>query len=126
MKPHAHFARTLITPAVIGLTAALVGCAGPGPRPDNQLQAAESSIRQAEAADAREFNPVLLNQANSKLADARELMNQKKYREAERLLEQAAVDAQLAGARSETEKARRAVEEINNIIADLRKQLEKE
>ncbi|WP_372985918.1 DUF4398 domain-containing protein [Marinobacter sp.] len=121
MKPHNHYARTLI---LLGLTATLIGCAGPGPRPDSQLQWADTSIQQAEAADAREFEPILLNEAQNKLADARELIDREEYGRAERLLEQAAVDAQLAGARAETEKARRAVAEINSSIENLRKQME--
>ncbi|WP_166267019.1 DUF4398 domain-containing protein [Marinobacter caseinilyticus] len=120
MKPNYSILRPL---TVLGLAVSLMACAGPGPRPDSQLQSAESDIKQAEAADARQFDPVLLNQAKNKLADAQQLMNQEQYREAERLLEQASVDAQLAGARSETEKARRAVAEINTTIENLRKQL---
>lgn len=122
MKPHKPHLQTL---TMLGLTAVLIGCAGPGPRPDSQLQWAETSVQQAEATNARKFEPVLLNQARNKLADARELIDREEYRQAERLLEQAAVDAQLAGARSETEKARRAVEEINASIERLRMQMEK-
>ncbi|MBD3641640.1 MAG: DUF4398 domain-containing protein [Marinobacter sp.] len=121
MQPHIRFTHTL---SILGLAATLAACAGPGPRPDSDLQLATGSITQAEAADARQFEPVLLNQAQNKVADARELIDREEYREAERLLEQAAVDAQLAGARSETEKARRAVEEINANIENLRRQLE--
>lgn len=121
MKPHKRYTRLLI---LLGLTASLIGCAGPGPRPDSQLQWAETSIQQAEATDARRFEPVLLNQAQNKLADARKLIDREEYRQAERLLEQAAVDAQLAGARAETEKARQAVAEINSSIENLRNQME--
>ncbi len=109
---------------VVATTTLLVACAGPGPKPDSELQAAESSVQQAEAADARKFEPVLLNQAQNKVADARELMDEEQYRKAERLLEEAAVDAQLAAARSETEKAQRAVAEINRSIDELQDQLE--
>lgn len=109
---------------VVATTTFLVACAGPGPKPDSELQAAESSVQQAEAADARKFEPVLLNQAQNKVADARELMDEEQYRKAERLLEEAAVDAQLAAARSETEKAQRAVAEINRSIDELQDQLE--
>ncbi|AOY88027.1 hypothetical protein BKP64_07505 [Marinobacter salinus] len=121
MKPHRLFARPLI---VLGLATALIACAGPGPKPDSQLQSAQSSIQQAEAADARQFEPVLLNQAQNKLADARELIDREQYGEAQHLLEQAAVDAQLAAARSQTERARQAVAEINRSIENLQNQLE--
>lgn len=120
MKPHPSLARTLTSLAFATL---LVACAGPGPKPDSELQSAESSIKQAEASDARRFQPVLLNEAKNKVADARALMDKEQYTEARRLLEQAGVDAQLAGARTETEKAQRAVAEINNNIDNLRQQL---
>ena len=65
----------------------------------------------------------MLNEAKNKVADARGLMDKERYKEARRLLEQAEVDAQLAGARSETEKAQQAVAEINSNIENLRKQI---
>ncbi len=120
MKPINHLARPWM---LVTMSTFLVACAGPGPKPDSELQAAESSVRQAESADARKFEPVMLNQAQNKVADARELMDREEYRKAERMLEQAAVDAQLAAARSETEKARRAVAEINRSIDELQDQL---
>lgn len=112
--------RTLTT---LTLATLLAACAGPGPKPNSELQSAESAIKQAEAADARRFEPVLLNEAKNKVADARGLMDKERYKEARRLLEQAEVDAQLAGARSETEKAQQAVAEINSNIENLRKQI---
>ncbi|MBW4936222.1 DUF4398 domain-containing protein [Marinobacter sp. F4206] len=126
MKPHKLIPRTFV---ILTLTAALMACAGPGPKPTSELQIAESSIQQAEANDARQFDPVLLNDAQNKVADARELMDksdpeEEDYTEARRLLEQAAVDAQLAGARAETEKTQRAVAEISRSIEDLQNELE--
>ncbi|MBW7469513.1 DUF4398 domain-containing protein [Marinobacter sp. M216] len=126
MKPHKLIPRTFV---ILALTSALMACAGPGPKPTSELQLARASIQQAEANDARQFDPVLLNQAQNKLADARELIDkpdpdEEDYTEARRLLEQAAVDAQLAGARAETEKAQRAVAEISRSIEDLQNQLE--
>lgn len=123
MKPNIDFTRILV---IAVFASSLIACAGPGPRPDSDLQHATSAIDQAESADAREFEPVLLNQARNKLADARELLDREKHRQAERLLEQAAVDAELAAARSETEKARQAVKEINGSIRKLRQELETE
>lgn len=116
--------KTIIyTAGIAGLTLALAGCASKGQPPESDLQAAESSLQQAVAADAREFEPVLLNQAQNKVADARELMEKEKYKEAERLLEQAAVDAQLAGARAETAKAKEAVREVNRSLEEMRQQI---
>jgi hypothetical protein len=113
----------LYTAGITGIALTIGGCASPGEPPDSELQSAESSLQQAVAADAREFEPVLLNNAQNKLADAKNLIEQEKFIEAERLLQQASVDAQLAGARADTAKARLAVEEINRNIESMRKQI---
>ncbi|MGM0769179.1 MAG: DUF4398 domain-containing protein [Pseudomonadota bacterium] len=112
------------TAVVIGAVFALGGCASPGEPPESELRSAETSIQQAVSSDARDFEPVLLNQAQNKVADAEELIEEEKYQQAERLLEQAAVDAQLAGARSDTAKAEEAVAEINRSIESLRQRIE--
>jgi len=114
----------LTATGIIGIALVMGGCASSGERPDGQLQTAESSIQQAVSSDARDFEPVLLNQAQNRVADAEELIEQEKYIEAERLLEKASVDAQLAGARSDTAKAEQAVEEINRSIESLRERIE--
>ena len=96
----------------------------PEAAPDGELRSAESAIQQAVSSDARDFEPVLLNQAQNRVADAEELINREQYLDASRLLEKAAVDAQLAGARSETAKARQAVDEVNRNIESLRKRID--
>lgn len=121
MKKHTSLLKAA---SILGIAVVIGGCASSGERPDGQLQTAESSIQQAVSSDARDFEPVLLNQAQNKVADAEELIEEEKYREARRLLEQASVDAQLAGARSDTAKAEQAVEEINNNIESLRQRIE--
>lgn len=108
----------------LGLAVVLAGCAGQGPRPDSELMAASSAVEQAEASLARQYEPVLLNEAQNKIADARELIDQEENDQARALLKQAEVDAQLAAARSETAKARQAVDEINKNIEQLRMQME--
>lgn len=110
--------------SILGIAVVVGGCASSVERPDSKLQTAESAIQQAVSSDARDFEPVLLNEAQNKVADAEELIETENYREAGRLLEQASVDAQLAGARSDTAKARQAVEEINGNIESLRQRIE--
>lgn len=112
------------TAGVLGAMIVLGGCASSGEPPESELRAAETSVQQAVSSDARDFEPVLLNQAQNKIADAEELIEREKYFDAERLLEQADVDAQLAGARANTAKAKQAVEEINQNIDSLRQRIE--
>lgn len=115
---------SLFLTASIGALMLLIGgCASTGERPDADLQAATSAVQQAVAKDAQKFEPALLNEAQNKVADAKELIKQEKFIQARRLLEQALVDAQLAGARSETAKAKQAVRKINRNIITLRRQI---
>lgn len=100
------------------------GCASSGERPDGKLQTAESALQQAVSSDAREYQPVLLNEAQNRVADAKKEIEAENFHEAGRLLEKAAVDAQLAAARSNTAKAKQAVEEINGNIESLRQRIE--
>lgn len=120
MKTHHSILRTA---GVLGIALTLGACASSGEPPESKLQTAKTSVQQAEANDAREYEPVLLNQAQNKVADAEDMIEREKYADAARLLEQASVDAQLAGARAETAKARQAVNEINRNIESLRDQL---
>lgn len=121
MNPHVNKGRVFL---VLGLSGILAACAGPGPKPDGELQNAESAIERAQASGAREHEPALLNRAQGKVADAEELMEAEEYEEARRVLEQAAVDAELATARTETQQARDAAEELNESIEALRRQLD--
>jgi predicted S18 family serine protease len=109
---------------IMGIAVVVGGCASSVERPDEQMQSAESAIQQAVSSDARDYEPVLLNQAQNRVADAEELIEDEKYIEATRLLEKASVDAKLAGARSDTAKAQEAVEEINSNIEALRQRIE--
>jgi len=108
---------------VLCLSILVTACASSGEKPTQAQNAAESAIIQAEAANAREFEPVLLNRARNKAADAQELIASEEFDEAEKLLEQATVDAQLAAARAETAQAREAADEIDRSIEQLRQRL---
>lgn len=101
---------------VLSLAAMLAACASAGPPPTTALNTAEAAIRQAETADAREFEPVMLNRAQNKVRDARRLIEQERHEEARRLLDEASVDAELAAALAEAEKAERALHELNESI----------
>lgn len=109
--------------AAISICLFIAACSNPGVRPDNALRAAEAAITEAESAGARDVDPVLLNQARSKLDTARSQIAKEQYREAERTLNEARVDAQLAKARAETQATRNAVDEMDTNIDLLREQI---
>lgn len=120
MKPHFYKGRIFL---VLGLSALMAACAGPGPRPEGEMQSARSAIEAAEADNAREYEPVMLKRAQNKLAEAEELLEDRKNREAKRKLDEAKVDAELASARTETAQARVAVEELNRNIEAMRERI---
>lgn len=123
MRPNSLTGRTGL---VLGLSVLITACASSGTNPEGELASATSAVEQAEAAGAREYSPLMLNKAQNKIADARSQIEKESYQDAENLLEEAALDARLAGARAETEKAREAVEEINATIRSLRQQLQEQ
>jgi len=86
------------------LVLALAGCASPKP-PTEALQAAELSITSAEQARVADFASPELGEARDKLTAAHAAVEEKKMVEAQRLAEQAQVDAQLAIARADATKA---------------------
>ena len=111
---------------VVGSALVLSACASSGKMPSEDLTAAKSAVQQAEAADARDFEPVMLNNVQNKISDAQDLIDAKKYDDAEMMLEKATVDAQLAAAKSETQKAQNAVDEINRNIEQMRQRINAE
>lgn len=115
--------RVLILLTLLFLCALVIACSHADRRPDNALSAAEAAITEAESAGARLADPVLLNQAQTKLRTARDQIEKEQYEEAERTLNEARVEAQLARARAETKDARRAVDEMETSINLLREQM---
>lgn len=111
---------------VLGISALITACASPGTKPESEMASAQSAVEQAEASGAGEYSPLMLNRARNKVADARQQIEKESYQDATALLEEAALDARLAGARAETAKAREAVEAINTSIRDLREQLKQQ
>jgi len=107
--------------AILGLAA----CATKIPPPDSQITLATTSITQAESAGAVETAPVELKVAKDKLAQARQAMQQKDNLTAQRLAEEAIVDANLAQAKAQAVKSRKAAEEIKASIRTLQEEIDR-
>jgi predicted S18 family serine protease len=106
--------------ALIALTAS--GCASV-PRPDAALAKSDSAIKQAIEAGARTHAPLLLREAENKLNQARAEANKEEYKKAQQLAEQAQVDAELAQVTTLASKAQTSVDELNQSIKLLRKEM---
>ncbi|WP_422603490.1 DUF4398 domain-containing protein [Pseudomonas sp.] len=99
----------------------LTGCAS-DPAPTEQLRLTEQALAQAKAVGADE-QVAELAMAEAKLLQAQSAMQRDAFKEARMLAEQAELDARLAEARVLTRKSQDQLNELNNRINRLRKQL---
>jgi hypothetical protein len=97
--------------AVPAMLLALLGCASARPVPD--LVGSRTLISQAEQSDAPQFASADLESARSKVRQADEDARQGKTVLATRLAHEAAVDAEVAMARTRALKAEQALRDVN-------------
>jgi hypothetical protein len=112
--------KTLALAAVTCLAAA---CGGTPERPVEDLARAEAGIRQAEQGGAERYGAMELQSARDKLERARAAADDEEMAEAERLAEEAALDADLAAAKTRSRKAEAAVRQVEDSIAMLREEI---
>ncbi|MCQ4258631.1 DUF4398 domain-containing protein [Stutzerimonas stutzeri] len=113
----AHFSR-LATVALGGLL--LVGCAGNPP--NEQFAVTESAVLSAVSAGGTEYAAVEMRAAREKWKQAELAMQQENYDEARKLAEQAEWDARVAERKAQAAKAKKAVEDANQGIQELREE----
>lgn len=112
-----------LTAALAILT--LAACAAPPPPPDSALQAAEQAITSAERDKASEYASADLAAARDKLVKARAAIVAKEMVRAERLAQQAEVDAMLALAKTDEAKARVINQQTQQSLDVLRQELQR-
>lgn len=105
-------------------TVALGACSGT-PKPKTEIALSNAAVQNAEVAGANDLAPIELRKAKEKQALAGNALALKKYKTAKQLSEQAAVDAELAKAKSEAEKSRSAVKEVEHGINLIRAELKR-
>lgn len=91
----------------------VAGCASTPPAPARSLDAARTAITNAEKADAGHYASAELGEARQKLSLADTAAKENSMIEAERLAEQARVEADLALAKTEAAKAAAVNEDMN-------------
>ena len=116
-------------PSVLAAAVLLAGCAS-GPRIAPEVARAEiaearAAVSQAEQADAATHAPIALRTARQKVEDATQALATGQIERADRLAEQAAVDARLAEARARAVVAETAVNEVREAIQALRDEIER-
>ena len=102
----------------------VAGCSTVGP-PKDSVAAAELAVQQANKSKAPQYSPLELRMAADKLEEAKRAMNKKEYTLARRLAEEALVDAQVAEAKTASEDARRAANDMRENIETLRREAER-
>jgi membrane-bound lytic murein transglycosylase len=100
--------------------ALLAACASEGPRPTEQLTAARTLVTQADKSEAQRYDAADLQKAHDELNGAETADSQRKYNDARRLAESAAVDADVAAARAQAATAQHAAHEVEQSNAALR------
>ena len=114
----------LIGTAVVGVLL-VGGCASAPVPPTAELQAAEQAIASAERARVADYASVELSKARDKLAAARNAVQEEKMVQAQRLAQQARVDAELAYARAEVAKARVVNEQMQKGTDTLKQEMQR-
>lgn len=100
----------------------VASCASTNP-PNKQMTETEMVIEAADEAGGSIHAPLELREANRKLDLARVAMKEKKYIRAERLADQARVDAELAHIKSESAIAQKSAAELKESIRVLQEEI---
>ena len=106
----------------VGIALVLVSCASTKP-PTQELARTEAVINQADQVGAEEYAPLEIREARKKLQQARELESEEKYEKAKRMAIRAEVDAELAEAKTLSEKAQNAVKQLRESIKLLKEEI---
>ena len=94
-------------------------------RPTAQMAKADLAIHDADKSDAPDLAPLELRRARDKYEQAKRALDDDKYDRARRLAEQALVDAELAQAKADSEKAQRQAHQTRDSIDTLRREADR-
>lgn len=109
--------------ATFALALTTVACASAPDRPDRQMARAESSIEVAQETGAQQYGPAALERAQKQLDQAEVAAANQEYELALRLAERAELDARLAVSQTNHLKAAAALEELQQSIDSLRREI---
>lgn len=122
-KKRKNTARTLVYGLTIVGLLTLGACASVPQAPDQNVQAAELAITNAEQARVADYASLELNQAREKLLAARNAVQQEDMVSAQRLADESRVKAELASAKAEMIKAKVINDEMQESINTLKQEM---
>lgn len=110
---------------VISVALVTLAACSSTPKPQTEIALSNAALQNAEIAGAQNLAPIELRKAKEKQALADSAYSRESYKTAKQLSEQAAVDAELAKVKSEAEKSRLAVKEVEDSIRLIRTELDR-
>jgi hypothetical protein len=117
-----NFSRLTKGAAAIGATVLVLAACASNPVADEKIAVAKASLQRAEGSGAPEFAPVQLATARDKLARAEKANADHDLKPATNLAEQANVDAELAEATAQQNRAHKAAMEFDKSINTLQQE----
>ena len=102
----------------------LLGCAAPT-QPAREIGKAEVAVRSADEENATEAAGLEMRMAREKLERAKTALREEEYDKAERLAEEASVDAELARVKAQSDSAQSAAVELQTAIQSLRNEAQR-
>ena len=110
---------------IVAAGALIAGCSSGPPRQTTaDLARAQTLVEQAQSTGAQQYAAADLQTARDKVQQANQLADHD-ARRADRLANEAAVDAQLASARAQNAKAQHALDDVNRSLQSLREETER-
>jgi hypothetical protein len=103
----------------------LGSCASKGVAPVEKISTAEKAIDVARESNATTSAPLDLKLAEDKLNEAKAAINEEEFEKANRLVDEALINANLAEAKSRSEKAKKLAQEMRDSIDTLRREIER-
>lgn len=116
--------RRMVWPLALAAIFALSACGTPR-KPIESVSKAEMAVEKADSAKAAEHAPLELEMAREKLARAEEALDDGDHERAQRLADQALVDALLADAKAESVTSRENAQALRSSIETLRQETER-
>lgn len=112
-------------PIIIAALFSLIACASPPIPPTLELTAAEMAISNADKAGIADQASAELREARTKMAAARDAVQQEKMILAQQLAEESRADAELAMAKSEAVKAKAVNDELQRNINIIEEEMQR-
>jgi hypothetical protein len=111
--------------ALVAVASLLMAACASTPAPTEQVAVSTAALANATSAGGGEIAPAEMGMARDKMGRANVAMAAKEYDRAQVLAAEAQVDAQLAGAKARSSKARKAADELQESIRVLREEMDR-